>query len=351
MTEHPIRQQRLIGFDRLRIFAVICVIVLHASSTGWSQLSPASLGWQICNVYDSLVRFCVPVLFMLSGVFFLDSGRSYPLRKLFGHNILRLLTAYLFWDFAYAAILTFVIPTEPSWTAFRYDFLYGHYHLWFILALIGLYLAVPCLRHICEERRTEAYFLLLSFLAVFVLGALRLIPALTAWIDATLGKLHLEFFMGLTGYFVLGHYLKTYPLPPVWEIAVWVLGGLSVLVTIFGTAGLSLRDGVGNSTLYAYLLPNTGLTSAAVFLLFQRFGGRLPRRRSATDRIVRLSADTFGIYLVHDFYLILLREFGLSSDIVNPLISVPVITVLTFGLSLLTVRLLAKIPGARRYIL
>lgn len=110
MTGHPIRQQRLIGFDRLRIYAVICVIVLHASSTGWSQLSPASLGWQICNVYDSLVRFCVPVLFMLSGVFFLDSGRSYPLRKLFGHNVLRLLTAYLFWDFAYAAILTLVIP-------------------------------------------------------------------------------------------------------------------------------------------------------------------------------------------------------------------------------------------------
>lgn len=130
-----------------------------------------------------------------------------------------------------------------------------------------------------------------------------------------------------------------------------MLGGLSVLVTIFGTAGLSLRDGIGNSMLYAYLLPNTCLTSAAVFLLFQRFGAWPPRRRSAAAWIVRLSADTFGIYLVHDFYLILLREFGLSSDIVNPLISVPVITVLTFGLSLLTVRLLAKIPGARRYIL
>lgn len=351
MTNQPAPRQRLICYDRLRIFAVVCVIVLHVSGAEWAHLAPASFAWQVCNVYDSLVRFCVPVLFMISGVFFLDFERSYPLRKLYGHNILRLLTAYLFWAFAYAAIFQLIVAPEPSWSAFWHDLIYGHYHLWFILASIGLYMLVPFLRRICQDRKTEEYFLLLSFLVVFAAGALRLIPALSGWLDATLSKLHLEFVMGLTGYFMLGHYLKNYPPAPAVEIGAYVLGGLSLVVTILATSALSIRDGAGNSTLYAYLLPNTYFASAAVFLLFQRFGRRLPRKRRTAGWIAQLSADTFGVYLVHDFYITLLEALGLSATTFNPIFSIPVITALVAVLSLITVRLLAKIPGARRYIL
>ena len=93
--------QREIWPDIIRIVAVFAVIVLHTGVEHFYRIDTRTAAWQICNLYESLVRFCVPVFLMVSGRFLMDPAREYTLKKLYGVKILRLATAYLFWSVFY----------------------------------------------------------------------------------------------------------------------------------------------------------------------------------------------------------------------------------------------------------
>lgn len=341
---------RVLCFDRLRIFAAFCVVVLHVCSTPWQTQHPSTATWQIVNLYDALVRFSVPIFFMLSGAVFLAQDRPVSLRKLLGRYLLRMVTAYLFWSFAYSATFNLLLPDVADWAAFWRDFTYGHYHMWFLFTMMGLYIATPMLRCICRERRSEEYFLIVSFVAVICVNVLKLIPPLTAIVEATMAKLHLEFFMGCTGYFVLGHYLATYALPRWVERALYALGGLSLAFTVVATAIISVRDGVGNPTWFGNLLPNTYFAAAAIFLLFRRYGNAVPKTTWRGRLTMTLSRLTFGVYLVHDFFIKLLADIGLTAVAFVPIIAVPLIALAVFALSLAASWLLGKIPVVNRYL-
>ena len=82
--------------DLLRVFATIAVSGLHLCANPVMGLSVSSQAWQIFNIYDGLVRWCVPVFVMLSGMFMLDPKRPLPLVKLLFHNALRILISLVF---------------------------------------------------------------------------------------------------------------------------------------------------------------------------------------------------------------------------------------------------------------
>lgn len=75
-------QAREVWTDLIRIVAVFAVIVLHAAAAGfYGRFAVDSNLFQVCNFYNSLVRFCVPVFIMISGRYLLDENREYSLKK------------------------------------------------------------------------------------------------------------------------------------------------------------------------------------------------------------------------------------------------------------------------------
>ena len=75
-----VESQRIIAFDVMRIVAIFAVIWLHFSSQRFN-LSFPSTEWEIRNVYDSMVRWGVPVFVMILGALFLDPNKSSVLRN------------------------------------------------------------------------------------------------------------------------------------------------------------------------------------------------------------------------------------------------------------------------------
>jgi surface polysaccharide O-acyltransferase-like enzyme len=59
-----------------RIAAVFTVVFLHVSASIVFGASFGSESWWIGNVYDSLSRWCVPVLVMISGALLLDESKQ-----------------------------------------------------------------------------------------------------------------------------------------------------------------------------------------------------------------------------------------------------------------------------------
>ena len=71
-----------------------------------------------------------------------------------------------------------------------------------------------------------------------------------------------------------------------------------------------------------------------------------------TDLISKVSKLSFGIYLIHDFYKVLLtNKFATLSAICPKYILVFLISCLVFIASFITVWLINKIPKLNKYIL
>lgn len=57
------------------------MMLLHVASYNWYRVPVTSTEWQVFNAYDSLVRFCVPVMFMISGSQLLNPTKEFSLKR------------------------------------------------------------------------------------------------------------------------------------------------------------------------------------------------------------------------------------------------------------------------------
>ena len=337
------------ALDRLRAVAALAVVMLHVAGYHWTDMSQLAR-WDAFNLYDSLVRWCVPVFVMLSGVLFLDPAREYPLRELWSRKIARLALVFLFWSLVYALYDL----TAGGMTAkdFLRELVFGHYHMWYLFLAAGLYAMTPLLRPITASRDTARYFLLLAAVFASLVPALQLIPLLgrSGVVSTLTAFAGVTIVTGYTGYFVLGRYLYDHRPPRGVRIALYAAGLLSVVLTVWATRTASLAAGAPDERFYDRLLPTAVLASAAVFTLFLSLPR--PKERGLPAAVRRsLSRCSFGIYLIHPLVLHLLDRFlGLSTLSFSGWLSVPALTALAFSLSWGITAALRRIPLLGRWI-
>ena len=346
-------QNRVIYIDCLRISMLFLMMLLHVAGSQWSIISVHTKEWLIFNSYDSIVRFSVPVFIMISGVFFLDTNKLLTIKKMFSKYILRILIALIFWSTAYALYTQFISIIKYqtfSLQQFVEDIIYGHYHLWFLYTLIGLYLIVPFLRKIAESKVLMKYFLCL-FLSYLIIQALKLIPSLTSPLDIIYNSIGLQFIAGYSGYFVLGYYLAHVEISKSYRRLIYLLGLLSIIFTIFISSAISWEQQIANFSWHVYLLPNILLPSCAVFIFFKYEVSKIRWSHKALSRIALFSKLSFGMYLIHDFLNILMPAFGLTTLSYNAVLSVPINTLIIFFISFMITFVIHKIPILNKYII
>ena len=353
--------QREIWPDIVRIVAVFAVIVLHTGVEHFYRLNTRTAAWQICNLYESLVRFCVPVFIMVSGRFLLDPDREYTLKKLYGVKIPRLATAYLFWAAFYVVAdhwfaLKYGADVKLSCSGFFQEVVAGKYHLWFLPMMAGLYMVTPVLRHIVGNERVTVYFLALSFVFVFAVSTLDVIPFFHDAFTPEINRLGIKLATGFSGYYVLGSWLSRRKLKPAVRKSVCLAGLLAVLAAaaINGVIGSRLHR--AGEWMFGYLSLNTLLISAAVFVFCQdRFQEWRPAP-GPRKLIAKLGKWSFGIYLVHLFFLAALNYILIRLDVYvtvysYPLVSIPLASAVVFSASTVTVFVLDRIPVLNKYII
>jgi len=164
---------RIIYLDLLRIAATLGVIILHIAASKWMDTPVTTINWQIMNIYDSLVRWAVPIFVMISGVFHLEPNRNITFNeemKIIFKKILKIILALMFWGLVYKLSKYFLHNEEFTVYGIIRSLIiiFGpeSYHLWFLYMLIGLYLLTPIFRifvNNCKREHIE-YFLVLFFI-------------------------------------------------------------------------------------------------------------------------------------------------------------------------------------------
>lgn len=344
---------RVVWIDVLRIFSVFSMMMLHVAASCWNKVSVDSFEWHTFNVYDGIVRFCVPVFIMISGGFFLDNSKELTLKKLFGKNVSRIATAFFFWSFCYSLVLYFISPAKDNYTfgVWFKDFLCGRYHLWYMFTIFGLYLATPILRKITADKKITEYFIILAVIFSSVAKLLKAIKPIAPAVNEITADIGMYTVYGYAGYFVLGYYLKTTELSVKTRRIIYALGAVGLLSTIIGTAIWSNVKGSAVSTLYNNFMPNVWAESVAVFVLFKYEVSKINWSERQLKVISKISALSFGMYLFHDFVNIAFKEWGFTTLLYNPILSVFCNTLIVFAVSFAAVWLISKIPKLNKYIM
>lgn len=338
--------KRLIYADALRIAATFSVVLLHTAAGNWNYAEIGRFEWNVFNFYDSISRFGVPVFVMISGMFLLNPNKDVSLGDIYGKYIFRIVKSFVFWSLLYALYTNVNNYDSFNSDIFVKNFISGHYHLWYLYMIVGLYAITPILRKIAADKEVSGYFLLLSLIFVFVLPMI--IKSFNLeFLEIIIKKFDFHIVLGYAGYYLSGYYLSTYNIKKGGRKVIYILGILGAISTVVLTAMASLKTGKAEGAFYSYFSPNVMLVSISVFIFFKYEVSKIKFSRKSISAIETLSNCSFGIYLIHDFFNMFFSGMGIDTMKYNPLLSVPVTALLVYCASLLVGYIISKMPFLR----
>lgn len=292
------------SIDTLRTLATVMVVLLHSSSNYvHDALDAGSLDsdFWLANVIDSFCRASVPLFVLVSGRFLV--GQQISFSDFYRKRARRLLYPLLGWGLFYSF---FVLAGQYQLTQsfdleqVGVNFLQGrpYYHLWFLFLLVGLYLFTPFL-HLLRDKIPIASLHRFGW-GMLVFGCLNTIYS--TYFDASQPWFPL-WFIDYLGFYVLGY---TWPQVET-EKGSWLPLSLYVAAGVFITISVPYTWEKWQSIyFYNYLSLPVIAGALAVYALFCRV--------ELTKNIFsRLAPYSFGIFLLHPFFLTLINKSPLGN--------------------------------------
>ena len=362
---------RIVYFDFLRALAPIAIILIHVIEEARPPEDSVDYVWAHSLVL--LCRFAVPVFLMMSGALFLDPKRPFDMKTHFKKYVLRMVLILVVWQIIYALGEALTMKAMPGGVGRLETFLMAFFsmkykHLWYILMLLAMYLLVPILRRVTQDKKTTEYFLFIGTIVCFALpmlanyaymimassiGGGRALTAsltgFTTFVDFFHSKMALDYIV----FFVLGYYLSSVKLSLKQRRIIYVLGIAALVVAVVASPlrrALLGDDFDTRNVDAANMNYFTLLYSVAVFV-FARHA--LAGRKKTPKLVSVMTKYSLGVYLIHFalvkfvFYRCLYLE-RLSFD--NMFILIPVFTVLAYAWSFAIAWVLYRIPVVRRIV-
>jgi len=359
--KNDMNKKRVIWIELLRVMACIGVIGIHAGSQHFRDMPLDSSVWAVSNFYHGINRFAVASFIMISGCLYLDSKRTWNLRRLWKRNILPIAAAYIFWQMFYAVyrIITNGTLAKGSKAALVKFMVYiskSYFHLWYLPMLIGLLIITPMLWEIVNSARGKQWeeYMIVLFLVFQILPyTINYFPL--PWKDHIMDILQTvqpEMVTGYIGYFILGHYLSHYEVSKKLEYLVYVLGVILILAAIGLCYISSQKSGKPIQSFYENYTLAGFFWGSSFFLFFKNYVSKIKWNEKQEKRICYLGSCTFGIYLIHALIRDILHRIGIDSMMIsNTAIAIPVLITMIFVLSLAAVMIIKKIPRVSKWII
>lgn len=366
----PMSPRERIGWvDALRVLACFMVVLSHCCDGFIAQFNADYNSFLTGTIIGSLVRPCVPLFAMMSGILLLPLGDNMTLSGFYRKRVGRILVPLIFWSMALPVLAYLYFTTigagtmNPAvdlgayttaglgtrlWT-WILNFNYDTTPLWYLYMLLGLYLIMPILSAWLKTASKKDIQTIL-----FVWGLSLLVPYIKLFAPACgyLGNygnmdifggcdwnVYTTFYYvsGFLGYLILAYYLKTYTLR--WSSAV---------LTLMFIAGYAMTAGgyiwiqsqyPGD---YAYLEIvwlfcgiNVFMMTLPVFVGVQRLAPKVSPLMS------RFASLTFGIYLCHFFFIMVSYDlFDIPS--MPYVVRITLMSIVTFLVSALLTLLLKQ---------
>ena len=294
-----VSNKRTVYFDILNVVACFGVVSMHFNGLVHSYSMTAE--WRQALVVDCVFYWAVPIFFMLTGATLMGYREKYSTEVFFKKRLGKTLIPFLAWSLIALVWKTNTEQiTPPVGPRSLFNMVFNTQIIdiyWFFIPLFGIYLCMPLLSLLAENKRTLAYGVTLAFL-LNILG-----PNLSQSLGiAWNGYMSLSALSGFLIYVAMGWLLKDWSPSLLQKGGIYILGIAGVLVRYFGTIIASDKAGQLINATWGYLNVPSFLESLAVFVLAKsiKWDGLL-RSRGATNVLAKISSCSFGVYLIHMF--------------------------------------------------
>ena len=293
-----------------------------------------------------MVRSCVPLFVVLSGALLLNPAKDVSFKELFGKRLTRLLIPLIIWGVIYILFDNYELNslgTLTFWGVLK-EFYTGpvSYHFWFLYMMVGLYLAYPIINLFIKGAKEIhiRYFIIIWFIANSVLGTINAI-------FSTHTALDLSFFLGYSGYFVLGYYLQNFSFSKAILNRLYLLGiaGLiisAVIPLLYSFKGHFMEIIENNFT------PELPFVVTGLFLYVKNHLNADTAKYGSIKKIITsISKESYGIYIIHVFILdgVLTTKWpALYLNGLNIIYSIPIQLIITLAISYVVIRIIRLIP-------
>ncbi len=328
--------------DALRGFAACAIVFIHIVGGWTSSVSIESLGgprrFFDCVLIQVLVRWAVPCFVMISGYLLLDDKKEISLQKT-GKYIARMAAVLLTFGLLYCLMETAAsdgfgdIPhvvavsvknllEGRSWT-----------HMWYVYMMLGMYLMLPLFRAFTKnvDDRTYRFMLAILFGLTIVRPAVNRLFGIAIEIMIPINTVYPFYF--LMGYYIRKHKMKR---------------SRSMLWLAAGTIGMLIGQAFGADNSPDNLL--VAVYSVAIFALAA--DSSFLEKCSKNRIISQISKYSFGIYIIHPFFLnVLNKVLHIYPDIFPVVIGEAVFFAVAVVCAYLSVWILCKIKVMRKILL
>lgn len=201
---------------------------------------------------------------------------------------------------------------------------------------------VPFIRSISFNKTILEYTIILG--GVFITLSSYVYPEI-AEIRSISKFMNPNMVLSYTVYFILGYYLSVVTFNNKQKYILYFLGVLGIFFSVTGNIFISLKTNVPSNRMLNDTYLHTFFEAMSLFVLLKNHDYHL------FDRFIeRIRTDLLGIYLIHPLFLLCVN-ISLIRNAVNHAISIPCITILVFVISLVSVKLLRKIPLIQKYLM
>lgn len=295
-------KQRDYKLDIVRIVACLMVVLMHSPMPNMELPNIIAVG-------NTMITMpCIGLFFIVSGYLLLPVKTSMKdfLTKRLGKVVWPTLVFTLFYIIVNTICDGGDIKSILRQLASIQFGAQGNGVLWFMYTLIGLYLIAPIITPFIEKAtRKELEFIIGLWAITLLWPYLMIVLSVNTGIDSILHS-----FSGYAGYFILGFYLKKYPIRINTFAALLLIVLPFVLYIGFKKTGIELgfEDG------FSYLSLPIALMTLSVFLLLQKYVRTDKLSLTVRNVISDFSNCSFGIYLLHIFVM---RRIIWNMDIIR----------------------------------
>lgn len=376
----PDRTTRIVWVDVLRFIAIFMVICIHCSDpfnvSPEARSNPEFSFWG--SIYGSLMRPCVPLFVMMTGLLLLPVRLS--VGEFYKKRLLRIAVPFVLWSVLYnlypwitgvmglpASVLSdtfaYAAPDASQSLAdaaknialIPFEFNIYTIPMWYLYMLFRLYLYMPIFSAWVEKATLgqKKIFLAVWGVTLFMPYAYRFFSqelfGLCAW--NSFGTFY--YFAGFNGYLLLGRYLAKDIKPWSWSKALAV--SIPLFVVGYVATYIGFRSMTSNpycseqdmELFFLYCSPNVALMTIATFLIVRQMKISSPNVISVFANIAKCG---LGIYLIH--YFVVGFGYRVADLLQIPVgLKIPVTAVIVFAICWAIVATCYKLsPKAAKWI-
>lgn len=309
------------GIDILRIVSCFMVVCIHTCLN--YKYGQDSLNNTLALFGQSLFRIGLPVFFMLSGFFILNSRVDFSANSLFS-KIKKVAIPFIFYSIIHWFVINNGMTISVSGVIAYFNALIVRnsisIHFWFVYSLIGIYIFAQPINYLLKDISVNGSFFGLCTLAFIILyngdlpsvSTVLPIPGIDKW----------------TAYFVAGGFIA--------RIKDKVTLGQSLLLLIIGyflIVSLSVYNGEKHLPMPYDFSIGMFAACCGVVILFSKLNV------TNGEILSKFSASTYGAYLIHICVLKLLSPVYFTHfhkpGIINYFLSTCILSVFVFVVSMI----------------